>query len=75
MTVRAKLEMTERHDKGYTNILLFETRYDDSIPEDVRFETATPTGKFEMQCNNPKALAQFEVGKSYYVDFNPVPEE
>ncbi len=73
MTVRAKLYLaavTEHSWGGKT--LLFETRYDDSIPEDQRFQKATPSGKVELNIDNPSALGQFEIGQHYYVDFNPV---
>jgi hypothetical protein len=29
----------------------------------------TPSGKLEMTITNPEAVAQFEVGKDYFVDF------
>jgi hypothetical protein len=48
--------------------------YDTSIPEDQRFQQATPSGSFEQLVDNPAALEQFELGKSYYVDFTPVPD-
>lgn len=53
--------------------LCFQTCYDDSIPEDERFQKATPSGSIEMQVDNPEALKQLEIGKSYYVDFTQVP--
>ena len=42
--------------------------------ENARFTQATPWGRIEMGIDNPKALEQFSVGKSYYVDFSPVTE-
>lgn len=39
--------------------------------ENARFTQATPWGRIEMGIDNPKALEQFTVGKSYYVDFSP----
>lgn len=74
MTVRAKLHLsavTER--EGGQKMLRFETRYDDTIPEDRRFMKATPWGSIEMNIDNPAALARFELGKDYYVDFSEVP--
>ncbi len=32
---------------------------------------ATPQGKIEMSITNPDAVDQFELGKSYFVDFSP----
>lgn len=71
MTVRAKLHlksMTTHEWGGKT--LRFETRYDDTIPEDLRFQKATPSGHVELQIDNPAALEQFALGEDYYVDFN-----
>ena len=70
MTVRAKLELVEKNEKTWATELKFEARYDDTIPEDLRFEEATPTGTIVMQVTNKKALEQFRVGSHYYVDFN-----
>ena len=83
--VRAKFMLKEVHDRAYSyqggdglvvapqpKRLVFEHQYDQNIPEDQRFEKATPTGgRVEMFIDNPAALAQFELGKQYYVDFSP----
>lgn len=58
-----------------TKTLKFQSCYDNSIPEDLRFQKATPSASAEYNIDNPDALAQFELGKDYYVDFSPVPEE
>lgn len=73
MTVRAKLQLVSitEHDWG-GKTLTFHTRYDDTIPEDQRFQKATPSGQFEMLVDNPIALKHFALGKSYYVDFSLV---
>ncbi|MCL6605648.1 MAG: hypothetical protein K6T94_22520 [Paenibacillus sp.] len=39
--------------------------------ENKAFFQATPSGKLELCTVNPKAAAEFEVGKSYYIDFSP----
>lgn len=72
MTVRAKVVLSgvTEHRWG-TKTLRFDTQYDSSIPEDQRFQTATPSGHIELQIDNPAALAQFELGSAYYVDFSP----
>jgi len=31
----------------------------------------TPSGEIRMSITNPEAVAQFEVGKDYFVDFTP----
>lgn len=77
MTVRAKLRLTKVTDSKWgpsypaVRTLRFEAQYDSSIPEDQRFQQATPSGHCELQIDNPAALAQFEHGKAYYVDFSP----
>lgn len=72
MTVRAKVQLVEitRNAHGPTK-LKFEPRYDDKIPEDQRFQQATPWGSFEMQVDNPAALGQFNLAGFYYADFTP----
>lgn len=40
-------------------------------PENARFTKATPWGDIEMGIDNPAAIEQFEVNKTYYVDFTP----
>jgi hypothetical protein len=47
-------------------------QYDTSIPEDLRYSRATPSGRIEMQIDNPPAAVQFEQGKAFYVDFTAV---
>lgn len=32
----------------------------------------TPSGKLEMNVTNPTAIAAFELGKSYQIEFSPV---
>ncbi len=34
----------------------------------------TPSGAFELHISNPDAFKQFELGKSYFIDFSDVPE-
>lgn len=75
--VRAKFQLqqvTENYWNKNSRTLVFQPQYDTNIPEDQRFATATPSGRFEMQVDNPAALAQFNLGEYYYVDFSAVPE-
>lgn len=80
MTVRAKLRLTEIRESKWSfqgpsqKTLRFTSQYDSSIPEDQRFQQATPSAYAEFCIDNPAALAQFELGKDYYVDFSPTPE-
>ena len=70
--VRAKFKVTgiEEHYPGSRKVT-FSTQYDASIPEDVRFNKATPSGRIEMQIDNPAVLVQLPLGQSFYVDFTP----
>jgi hypothetical protein len=54
---------------------MLEPRYDESIPEDKRFSTATPSGKLILQVNNPPVVDQLELGKVFYLDLIPVEKE
>lgn len=80
MSVRGKFTLTAITSTSWsptapvTKTLKFSTTYDPTIPEDVRFSKATPTGHLEMVVDNPAALEQFELGRAYYLDFTPVPE-
>lgn len=67
--VRAKL----RVDSIEGNKLRMSTVYEDPSldTENARFTKATPWGSVELGIDNPAALEQFAVGKSYYADFHP----
>ena len=52
----------------------FHAVYDDTIPDDVRFQLATPTGKMSLDIDNPQILDGFKPGESYYVDLTPCEE-
>jgi hypothetical protein len=43
----------------------------DGIPENERYHKYTPSGSIELTIDNPAASGQFELGKSFYVDFTP----
>jgi len=74
MSVRAKMVLTAVTDFTWGGkSLKFSTQYDATIPEDQRFQKATPSGEISMQVDNPAALAQFALGKAYYVDFSEAP--
>ena len=55
------------------NNVTFNTVYEDPSKdtENARFTQATPWGEIKMGIDNPKALEQFQAGKTYYVDFHP----
>jgi hypothetical protein len=72
MAVRAKFKLTEITATAWGGKRLkFSCEYDSTIPEDQRFQKATPSGSIEMQIDNPAAVEQFELGKTYYADFTP----
>jgi len=72
--VRAKFKVVgiEEHYPGSRKVTLA-TQYDASIPEDVAFNKATPSGRIEMQIDNPPAIEALALGKAFYVDFTEVP--
>lgn len=81
MAVRAKLRVNsineERWGSGEGNVnrfVIFGGVYDTSIPEDQRFQQATPYAEAKFKIDNPAAIEQFKPGESYYVDFTPVPK-
>lgn len=79
MATRAKMQLvcieeTQFSETSTSRKLKFSARYDTSIPEDQRFQKATPCGLAEFVIDNPDALAQFKPGKSYYFDISEVPE-
>lgn len=58
------------------NAVKFRTIYEQDVDKDtenVRFTKATPWGEIRLGIDNPAALEQFVVGKSYYVDFTEAP--
>ncbi len=67
-SVKPISEGSEHHDVTMTAL------YCPDIPEDQAFSKATPWGTLTFGCNNPRALEQLEVGKSYYLDITRVPE-
>lgn len=77
MSVRAKMRLnaiiTTSFNVGSPEVkeLQFVSCYDTSIPEDQRFQKATPNASAKFQIDNEDALKQFEPGKSYYLDFTP----
>ena len=75
MQVRAKMTVTAVTKSAWGGRKVeFQPQYDQSIPEDQRFQKATPSGHIEMQIDNPPVAEFFEqsLGKQFYVDFTPV---
>lgn len=76
-TVRAKFKVisitTQAHwqkDKGHIGTVKLQPVTGDS-PENAQFYAATPSGQIELGTINKEALAQFEIGREFYVDFTP----
>lgn len=69
--VRAKfrLDSVKQWAYGGSKSFEFSAVYDDGIEENKRYAKATPSGKLEIQIDNPPAAEFFELGKSYYLDF------
>lgn len=77
MTVRAKFKVqsitTTAHwqkDKGHVGTVRLTPVVGDS-EENKLFYEATPAGAIEIGTINQQALAQFEIGREFYVDFTP----
>lgn len=75
MTIRAKmyLEATVPNTWGGSQAV-FRCQYDTSLPEDQKFQKATPTGDARFSIDNPPALDQLVVGGTYYFDISPCDE-
>jgi hypothetical protein len=72
MSVRAKVTCEGVKDNAVSFRTVYETDAEKDA-ENARFTKATPWGEIRLGIDNPAALEQFVPGKSYYVDFTPVP--
>ena len=74
MTVRAKFTVSAitKRQWGGAEIEM-SCQYDQSTPEDLRFQKATPSGSIKMQVDNPAVLEVMTLGTQWYADFNEVP--
>lgn len=73
MSTRAKMTLSAVVGQTYGGVrAIFHCTYDQTIPEDKSFHTATPSGMAEFTINNPKAIEQLIIGKSYYFDISSV---
>ena len=78
MIIRAKFEVTQITSHSWSDrhrTIILQPRYDDTIPEDRRFQEATPSGTLEMMVTNPAALAELTLGREFYLDFVPIDAE
>lgn len=70
--VRAKFQMNSLTTySGTYKTVTFTAVSDTTTEENKRFTKYTPSGTLTMSIDNPLAVEQFELGKYYYVDFNP----
>lgn len=72
-TVRAKFTCNAKIPFGSTTTVVFYPVYSsDPASENKAFSDATPAGQLQMVIQNDKpALAAFEPGKNYFLDFTP----
>jgi len=78
MSIRAKMRLqsivTNQHTPTYaTKSAKFSAVYDSTLPEDQKFQKATPFANAEFQIDNPPAIDQLVPGQDYYFDISPVP--
>ena len=73
MTVRAKMRCVKaKRDETSENCYVeLQPVYDDG-GENASWSKWTPCGQVSLTISNPAAYNQFEIGKSYMVDFTPV---
>ncbi len=73
MAIRCKMTLENVFANSYSGSkAIFRCSYDPSLPEDVAFTKATPSGTAEFIIDNPKAAEQLVIGQSYYFDITPV---
>lgn len=67
---RAKFQLQEiTNQMGGQRTLTFRAAWDPTIPENERFNKATPCGELKMVVSNPDV--QPEIGQYFYLDFTP----
>lgn len=65
---RAKFQLQEiANQMGEQRTLTFRAAWDPTIPENERFNKATPWGELKMVVSNPNV--QPKIGGYYYLDF------
>lgn len=70
--IRAKMHVQAVVPNGWGGVkALFQAMYDNTIPEDQRFQKATPSASADFTIDNPAAFEQLVPGGSYYFDIHP----
>jgi hypothetical protein len=74
MSTRAKMHLVGIIPQMWGGFqVLFQCQYDDTIPEDKKFCKATPSGEARFTIDNPAAISQLTIGKTYYFDISECP--
>jgi len=74
MAVRSKFTVQKITQVSWSKdarIIEFGAVTADGVPENERYHKYTPSGTVNITVDNPPAAAQFELGKTFYVDFTP----
>lgn len=75
MQVKAKFMLTGHNHQGWGNgdrhEFTFTPQYDPNLPEDQRFNKASPSGTMTITVDNPGVVEFWRdrVGKQFYLDF------
>jgi hypothetical protein len=71
--IRAKLQVVAVKSTIWGPVeVTLDAQYDNSIPEDQRFQQATPSANFTLLVNNPPAIAALTLGKQFYLDLTAI---
>ena len=76
--IRAKFKVRSvKQDDGFkeARTIVLSPQYDDSIPEDKRYHSATPSGELTLYVTVPAVIEQLVLGKYFYLDLTPVEEK
>ena len=65
----AKMKVKSLSDEGFGEKVTFVCEYDDSIPEDKRFNAATPSGDCTLIINNKDLRNKLKLGDAFYLTF------
>lgn len=72
---RAKFYVTSVTLLGNSNQrVALNAMYDDGIPENKRFNQASPTGEMSILVSNPALAGKFRPGQRFYLDFTEAPD-
>lgn len=75
MAIRAKMHLEAIIPNTWGGSqAVFRCQYDGTLPEDQKFQKATPSGDARFSIDNPAAIDQLVVGGTYYFDITPCDE-